>query len=86
MYGDIVSSYDFAVHCFFMIILYCREGQAPPLRCLWPDYAKSEFCNAPLRYSCFAQIALVLLTRAVRSTYSSGSVAMVSSVFSLKSR
>ena len=30
-YGDFVKCYDFAVHCFIMVALYCREGQAPPL-------------------------------------------------------
>ena len=30
MYGDFVKFYDFAVHCFIIVALYCREGQAPP--------------------------------------------------------
>ena len=26
MYGDFVKCYDFAVHCFIIVALYCREG------------------------------------------------------------
>ena len=32
MYGNFVDCYDFAVHCYLLIVLYCREGQVLPLR------------------------------------------------------
>ena len=32
MYGDFVEYYDFAVHFLFIVMLYRREGQVPPLR------------------------------------------------------
>ena len=61
MYGDFVKCYDFAVHCFIMVALYCREGHThrghrrPSPTVFMNNYAKSEFCNAPVfnrqRYS-----------------------------------
>ena len=32
MYGDFVEYYAFTVHFLFIVMLYRREGQAPPLR------------------------------------------------------
>ena len=61
MYGDFVKCYDFAVHCFIMVALYCREGHThrghrrPSPTVFMNNYAKSEFCNAPFFIPVFQQ-------------------------------
>ena len=53
MYGDFVKCYDFAVHCFIMVALYCREGQAPPLRMnVWVIVKVGRFATSLYFYRC----------------------------------